>query len=109
MNLYVFSKTVYKNRLENMNQTYFYLPIQPDLRVFESMDNSGDLGGEFRTGKGSIDLVNRPRSVHIFRPLPAVMVGVGVADDGEDGAGNARCLEEVVSAPPDCVQCVLQV
>ena len=44
-----------------------------------------------------------PRGVHVFRPLPATMVTIWITNYSKDSARDARCLEEVVSAPSNCI------
>jgi len=43
-------------------------------------EGGGRLGGDLRPGRLLVDLVQRPRRLHVLRPHPALVVQVGVAD-----------------------------
>jgi len=64
----------------------------------------GGLADEVGAGVVAVDLVRLPRRGHVLGPLPAVVVGVAVADLGPQHVGLGVRLDEVVGAPLDGLQ-----
>jgi len=61
----------------------------------------GGLAGDVRARAFTVDLVRLPRRGHVLRPLPAVVIGVAVANLGPELVGLGVRLDEVVGAPLD--------
>lgn len=57
---------------------------------------------------GFVDFESRARRGHVFRPLPALVIGVAIADLDVEKSGPGVSLEEVVGPPFHGGQRVLQ-
>lgn len=66
-----------------------------------SGQGSSSFASHVRSRVGPIHLIHRSKRIHVFWPLPAVVIGVRVTHLDVNDVRHRRCLQEVIRPPFD--------